>query len=114
MKNNTCVSLKEFKNYDYIINYGYYDNNFLVKKNIELYQDYILNYAYLNSNQTNILIDEIMYKYVSNYEFRNFIDINLSKENDDYFDDFKNIFINLYAIYKKISKNNNKKETRWL
>lgn len=108
--NNVCVSLKKFKNYDYIINFSHYNHNLYVQKNIEMYQDYIMNYAYLNSDSTNQLLDQIMYEYIKNKDFQNFVE-NYPKE--DFFIGFKNCFIHLYKIYQELSKKS-KKETRWL
>lgn len=114
MKKNICVNLDSFKNYDYIINYGYYQNDYLVKRNIEMYQDYVFNHSYLSSEQMNKLIDEIMYNYINDSKFQIFVEINLKNDNEEYFEDFKNVFINLYAIYKKVEKISVKRECRWL
>ena len=102
---HSIVKLNEFKHYDYIINYGYYHKDYMTRKTIEMYQDYILNTAYLNSEITNNMIDEIMYQYITDLQFRKFVNTSLCEDEEQFFEDFKNIFLNLYAIYRKLFNN---------
>lgn len=112
MNNTICTSLSDFEYYDKIIQYGYYHSDFFFNHQIELYQDYILNTAYLCSKQMNKMVDKIMYNYVTDEKFRKFMNLNMN--NDDFFSDFKDTLINLYSIYQKIEKNNQKRQPRWL
>ena len=91
---NICLGLYMFKNYDYIINYGYYHKNF--KKYIELYQEYIFTSAYLSSDEVNYFIDFIMMKVLKDQKFYEFLKTNYDFNNID----FKDQMLDIYYIYK--------------
>lgn len=91
------MKLCDFKYYDDIINYSYYNFDNDCKNIILEYQNYALNDEE-NNSEKNILIDDIMYSFINNSDFHEYI-LNEFKNNNEY--TFSEFIIELYNIYVK-------------
>lgn len=91
------MKLCDFKYYDKIINYSYYNFDNDCKNIILEYQNYALNDEE-NNSEKNVLIDDIMYSFINNSDFHEYI-LNEFKNNNEY--TFSEFIIELYNIYVK-------------
>lgn len=103
------MKLCDFKYYDKIIDYSYYNSNIDCKNIILEYQDYALNDED-NNQAKNILIDDIMYSFISNNDFHEYI---LNEFNNNTHQSFSEFIIDLYNIYIK-EKFKITKESKWI
>lgn len=91
------MKLCDFKYYDKIIDYGYYNSSSDCKNIILEYQNYALNEEEINEEQ-NILIDDIMYSFISNNDFHEYILEEFKNNTNKSFSEF---IIDIYNIYIK-------------
>lgn len=102
------MKLCNFKYYDKIVDYSYYNSNNDCKNIILEYQNYALNEE--ADKEQNILIDDIMYSFISNNDFHEYILYEFKNNTNKSFSEF---IIDLYNIYIK-EKFKITKESKWI
>ena len=106
MQNNKLI-LKNCPNYYKIINFEYFDDDFISEKLIEVYENYIFNIALDDIEELNKVsrLDSILAKYIDDYLFRKEMKGELVKltvkRNDNVFLTIVNYILNFFEKYEE-------------